>query len=474
MEKNFPFIALLFFIPVLLHGQDGCDIRVKINGYSNDTLWFGQTYGKRARPDFFALKQPDGAFSLKSEKPLPAGLYAILYKRAANAEMQYLNCWLAEGQRKFSLELDLNHLLDNTVVQNAPDNACFFRYLGRYELLSDSLDLLTNDWKSLRTEAAYRACVAQQEALRRYQEDFLRQCPGTMTAELIRQTLFITPPLSGGDSPDWQTEAAGRHLWFRQHYFERMDLGSGQLLKFPLWIDRADYYFSKLPPPDPDSMIEMVEDVLHRLEPHPESYQYYFRYMMNSMSKISRYRTDEAFVYFVRNYLDKGKMDWLSDDRRQTFEDDANRMEPLFVGKQAPDAVFSDKDGKDVSLYSVDAPYTLMVFWLFDCSHCKKELPMLKSLYGKWKTKGLKVFSVCGNSGTDKTASCYAMAEQLGLPPDWLIVTDPLRRSRFSRVYNVSSYPRLILLDANKKILFKHAGEAPAAMLEAEMGRAMK
>lgn len=78
----------------------------------------------------------------------------------------------------------------------------------------------------------------------------------------------------------------------RRHYFDRMNLGSGHFMKYPLWIDRTDYYFSKLPPPVPDSLAAMVEEVFQRLQPDTEAYQYYVGYVMNSLAKMSRYRTD--------------------------------------------------------------------------------------------------------------------------------------------------------------------------------------
>jgi thiol-disulfide isomerase/thioredoxin len=195
---------------------------------------------------------------------------------------------------------------------------------------------------------------------------------------------------------------------------------------------------------------------------------------MNSMSKMSRYRTDEVFVFFVRNWVEKGKADFLTNDRREKYLDDAERMEPVFVGKKVQDATLFDKNDSPRTLFSTDAPYTLMVFWQPDCSHCKKELPILAELWQqKWKAQGLAVFSVCGAS-QDKNAACGELAERLALPGDWTFVSDPMRKSGFSRLYNVSSYPRMILLDAEKRVLFKHTGEATAEMLEAEFARAIR
>lgn len=474
MKKAATLFIFLFFCFTLAKTQNGYDIRVKMDGYQNDTLWFGDTYGKRAQPKDFAVKQPDGYFNLKNEKPHASGMYAIIFKRTASASFQYMSCWLADGQRRFTLETDLNNLSKATVVTGSRENELLYRYFSQYYEINDRLDDLADAWKDAQDEASFRAFVEGEENLKRFQEDFIQKNPGTLTADLIGQTLHLMPPGNHEKYADWQTEASAHHEWQRQHFFDKMDIGNGNFLKYPLWVDRTDFYFSKLPPPVPDSMIVMIEDVLQRLSPDQDAYQYYFRYIMNSLGRMSRYRTDEAFVYFVRQYLDTGKANFLEEDDRRKYGYDAERMEPLFVGKKSPDVTFYDGAGKEVSIYSIDAPYTLLVFWLYDCSHCKRELPVVKRLFEKYQSKGMKVMSVCGKTGEDQVAPCLEFAKQMQMPAEWYILTDPQRRSRFTSLLNVRSYPRLILLDKDKTILYKQNGEVPETTLDREFGRAMK
>ncbi len=474
MKIAAPFFLFFLFFHTSSFAQDGYDIRVKMDGYNYDTLWFGTTYGKRAQPQDFAVKQPDGYFNLKNEKPHPSGMYAIIFKRSASSSFQYISCWLADGQRKFTLETDLRKLNTATNVKGSAENSLLFQYFSRYYPLMDQVEDFTDQWKDAQDAAAFRALTEVEEDLRRFQEDFIQKHAGTLTADLVRQTLYLTPPGNHEKYSDWQIEASARHDWYRQHFFDNMDLGSGDFLKYPLWVDRTDYFFSKLPPPVPDSMIVMIEDLFQRLSPDQDAYRYYFRYVMNSLARMSRYRIDEVFVHFVRRYVDTGKEDWLEEDDRRKYQLDANRMEPLFVGKKAPDVTFFDEAGKDISIYNTEAPYTLLIFWLYDCSHCKRELPVVMRLFEKYRPKGLKVMSVCGKSGEDQIPLCWEFAKQMEMPAEWLILADPQRRSRFSTLLNVRSYPRMILLDAEKNILYKQNGEVPEETLDRELERAMK
>lgn len=463
--------ALLQFFNTLLPAQTGYDIRVKINGYRGDSLWFGHTYGKRPMPDVGTAADKDGYFYFQSDEPAEPGLYALMLKRGRR--MEFLSCWLEEGQRQFTIEADFGRLATSARAIGSAENEALFEYLSGYTPLSGQLTDLTQDWKSAQDEPSFRAMVQKQEELRRYQADFIQGHPGTKTAALVAQTLFLTPENSS--VTDWQAEAEARHRWMRRHYFDQMDLGSGDFMKYPLWVDRTDYYFSKLPPPVPDSLAAMVEEVFQRLQPDTEAYQYYVGYVMNSLARMSRHRTDEAFVHLVRTYLDGGHWDFLSDDRKSRYRNYADRMEPLFVGKKVPDVTLYDREGSPVSLYGVEAPYTLLAFWLYDCGHCKKEMPIVKKLYEeRWREKGLRVISVCGKGGEEDTPKCWDFADHMDTPGDWLVVNDPQRRSRFSTLFNVRSYPRLILLDAEKRVLFKQTGSMPEEVLAREMGRMMR
>jgi hypothetical protein len=69
---------------------------------------------------------------------------------------------------------------------------------------------------------------------------------------------------------------------------------------------------------------------------------------------------------------------------------------------------------------------------------------------------------------------CWEFAERMEMPSGWYLLADPERKSRFSTLFNVRSYPRMILLDSGKTILYKQTGDVPEATLEREFGKLMK
>lgn len=95
-------------------------------------------------------------------------------------------------------------------------------------------------------------------------------------------------------------------------------------------------------------------------------------------------------------------------------------------------------------------------------------------MYDRYKSKGLKVLSVCGKGGEEDTPKCWDFAKTMRMPEDWQLLNDPQRKSRFSTLLNVRSYPRLMLLDKDKNIVYKQVGDVPEEVMVRELERVIR
>ena len=149
MKNTLSLLVVLLFAAAL-KAENGCDITVKMEFYRYDTLWFGTSFGKRALPDFAATIQPDGTFHLKTDKALEPGMYAIIYKRTASSPLQYFQCWLVDGQRKFSIETNISVPYEKPVVVGSPENVALFDYLQKLNVADKRMDeVIERDRKSV-------------------------------------------------------------------------------------------------------------------------------------------------------------------------------------------------------------------------------------------------------------------------------------------------------------------------------------
>ncbi|MBK8564729.1 MAG: redoxin family protein [Saprospiraceae bacterium] len=470
------FILTLFFLLSLAIGtnaQAGCEILVRLEQYTYDTLWFGTTYGKRVVPDFFALKQADGSFLLKTEKPLAQGMYAILYKRAANAALQSFQVWLVDGERKFSLTTNYTAPYESPMLIGSPENDQLYRYLRQFNLADAALDEAIARWRYIQDEATWWQRVKAEEDFRKFQDDFIAGAKLGLTTHLVGQILLPLPPASAKPFTDWKQEAEARWAYQQAHYFDKMSLATPDFLSHPQWLDRADFFWLGLPPPVPDSTRAAIELVFKKLEPFADGYNYYQKYVINSLAKMSQFQLDEVYVYFVRNYLSTGKATWAEPNEVKTAVSNANTLERLFEGKQAPPATVMDRNNNPISLKGIKSKLTMLIFYMPDCGHCKLELPIVAKLYEKYKDKGLQVVPICLKHGED-TQQCWDYLDTQTFPKEWLFLADPERKANLVPVYGVKGYPRLIMLDENWNIRWKRNGESAEWQLDAMLERFLK
>eukprot|EP01030_Chromulinospumella_sphaerica_P006050 gene6050-biopygen5271 len=132
---------------------------------------------------------------------------------------------------------------------------------------------------------------------------------------------------------------------------------------------------------------------------------------------------DEVFVYLVENYYMKGDATWLSAEELNKYIDRAMKIAPNVIGNLAPEMKLPDlATGKEVSLHSVKAKYTVVVFYAPTCGHCKEEMPKIDSMYrAVLKGKGVKIFTV-STEGDEVAAKDFVKRYKL---EDWITTWDP-------------------------------------------------
>jgi thiol-disulfide isomerase/thioredoxin len=178
---------------------------------------------------------------------------------------------------------------------------------------------------------------------------------------------------------------------------------------------------------------------------------------------------DAVYVHLGLNYYAKGLADWTDEEQLQKIVDNAKTLEPLLIGKKAPDITMQRRDGSQVSLYDVESDYTVLYFWRYDCGHCKESTPYMKEFYNKFKDRGVTLFAVCSKQ-TDEVPECWEYIDENEIG-DWLHTVDPYGRSRYFKKYDVKTTPQVYILDKNKEIVMKKIG---AEQLEEGMGKIME
>jgi len=463
--------ALLWALLPSAGAQSGCLIRVEMDNFTADSLWLGETFGRRAVPKQPMFKIGDGVFELRLANAPQELCHAIVYEPSPGAKKAYFTVLIPAGKCDFQVKFDVKSPNQPPVFINSSENEAFLKYSGQVETLLKTRDDRNNDFRLQQDKISLLALEQAEKALVDYQNGFLREHPQSAVAHLVEQWLFKTPPVQAGNTTPGDA-AVFRQNWFREHFLEGVDIASESFWRSTLAIDWLDVFTFKIAMPSPDSVRWHTDEVFRRLQPNPDAQHYYLNYMLNSLEKMSRFNYDEAFIYLVDKYVKTEITEGYSKATRAEKIETAEKIERIRVGKPAPEVTLFTEEGSSVELSKIEADYLFLMFFQTDCSYCKKEVPIVKRLFEKYQRQGLKVVLVCGKPGAD-LADCFEYREKMSLPNDWAILVDGKNKSKFRTLFNVDGYPRLFLLDRNKTILYRRGGSASEAELEIVFGKAI-
>jgi thiol-disulfide isomerase/thioredoxin len=464
------FLAAIAFFSVSLSAQE-VEIRVKIQGLSTDTVWLGETYGKRAIPLYPSLRQPDGWATIKVPTALPDGMYAIIYRRGAKARNSYVPIMLDATEKQFSIDMPMDQPHELAAIVGSPTNQAFFAYYGRMNKMLDDRDSLNDRYMLHEDEASFKALVAYENTIAALQKRTIQTQKGSTLAQWVEWTSLPEYELK----TPWPVAQLERRNIHNQLFVKQ--LGSAPLsnyMRSPLWIERMDIVTFKLWN-NPDSSAVYARQILNTMQRDTACFHYYFNYMVNSFGSMSKYGLDQVFITLVNDFIRAGKAPWTEEGDKTKMGRQADDMVPLLVGKRAPNATLTDFLGNPVVLDDIKANYTLLVFWDPSCGHCKKELPVLARIMPKYYPKDLKVVTYC-SAREDGIIGCRSVRDTLALPTtdEWMYLYDPTNTARVPKLYNLRTFPRLYLLDRNKTIIYRRSGEVSEEELNVMFDRLIK
>jgi thiol-disulfide isomerase/thioredoxin len=169
-------------------------------------------------------------------------------------------------------------------------------------------------------------------------------------------------------------------------------------------------------------------------------------------SKVMGY--DAIFVHFVDKYYKTNQATWVGEEQKTKIIQRSNQISYTLLGKTAVNLMMEDSAGRMQILQTVQAKYTVIIFWEPTCSHCKKEIPMLKAYYDSLRTAGVS-FEVYAIRSDMDSVNWKKFIKEHNLT--WINVQarDAQELATAKYYYDVYSTPTLYLVDEKKSIIGK-------------------
>ncbi len=446
----------------------GYNIRVKLDNYPQTQLVLGFYYGDKTYVKDTVDIGTDGYFTFKADTLLPCGVYLLVTKPDNN----FIQFVLPPDAQQFTIQSDVKDFVSKMKFKGSDDNDRFYDYLRFLGKMRPEADTLRAQMNRLKNNPADSIRITEKLAdidkqVKKLQSDITTKYPGSMTAKVVKASIEPEPPVFTGDEKE---AGLKRYYWYKAHFFDNIDVADPCMLHGPVLHAKIDQYITKVTPQHPDSLNISIDYVLSKMTNSSENFKYYLIHFLNQYAKSNIVGMDGCYVHIVNKYYATGLAPWTKKEDLEKIVDNAKRLEPILIGKIAPNITVMDRNNQPHSLWDVDADYTVLFFWAPDCGHCKKAAPFLVEFARNFQNRGVKVFAVCTATG-DKGGECWKGVEEKGFTDDlFLNMSDPYIRSRYKTLYDVQTTPQIFILDRKHEILMKRiSGEELGKVMEQVM-----
>ena len=448
------FISFFFtvFLSWGLFAQAGYRIDFTIKNYDRDTALLAYKYGNQQFVSDTLTAQTPGHFVFEGTDTIPYGMY-LLVLQPKNRILEFI---IDRGDQHFSVFADAKDLSQPATYLHSSSNAIFQEYvrfmmglrqkaaLIRQEILIQ--DSLKNTQRKNELILAYEQLNQQVE---QYQDKFIHENAGTFPALVVQSIREVKVPEFSG-SPE--TVLKKRYDYYRYHYFDNIDFSDERLLYTNFYSQKVLDYVNKIIPQVPDTLIYELDNLLQKLEAAPKIHRYFLVTFLTQYGNSHEVGFDAIFVHLVNKYVKTGILQDIDEDKKAILLRNADLLEPVLIGKIAPNITLYEEDGSAHSIYDVDKDYTVLYFWGPECGYCKRAAPDLVKFYKAFKDR-VAVITICNQLGKD-SYKCWDSVKEHEFN-DMINLADPDNHSHFQTKFFVRMTPTIYILDKEKRIITK-------------------
>ncbi len=470
--------ALIIFTLILISSFSfGQKLKFKVVGQKDTTVFLVKYYGKGLYyADTAEIKNEVVEFDGKLQQP---GILALLLPQQKYFEFIYNN-------EDVQLETQGEDYVGNMKVKKSEENKVFYDYMHFLSLKRTDANKLSDEKSKLKKEDPnFKILGDKIDAISKevvaYQKNLIATNSTKLVGKIVKMGMDIEIPEAPKDAKGKQIDTLFSYHYFRDHFFDNIDLNDSRLVNTPIFHSKVEMYFGKtMMIQHWDTIIKYAFQFCDRLDPKTKTFEYCVSWITSTYEKSNIMGMDKVFVmmgeryYCAKNAEGKSPASWVKEDKLKDLCEKVNVQKNLVLGVRPPN--ISLRDTTDViwkDFYSLKSEYTIIYFWDPECGHCKKTTPKLEELYlKKFKDRNIEIFSVGKAVGDDfpkwkkfvkdnkltfinvaVTESLFkaAMEDARQFVPKYT----SLEALNYQTTFDIFSTPRVFVLDKDKKIIAK-------------------
>jgi len=474
--------VLLFLALFFISSLQAQKLSFKIDNQKDTTVHLIKYFGKKLYyADTAELKK--GKVEFDGSKQIP-GILGVLLPGQKYFEFIFNN-------EDISIETSLPDMVGSMKVLKSAENKVFIPYIRFISSQKKKVNQMGAERAKLdKEEPRYNTLTKSMEIInkkvKKYQDDLIEEHKSKLVSKIVKMSMDVDIPESPKDANGNIIDSSFSFRYYRDHYWDNVDLTNDALVNNPVFHNKLEYYFGQ------NMMIQHWDTVLYyafpfcdELKPKSKMFEYCVGWITSSYGKSKIMGMDKVYMemlnryYCTENAEGESPAFWVTEDKFEDLCDNLKNKLRLTVGSVPPNLILRDTtDANWRDYYSLKSEYTILYFWDPDCGHCKKTTPKLETLYQeKFKDRNVEIFSVGKAIGEDfekwkkfihdnklsyinvaVTDNLYKEAQDTteGQPKLMNVLrSTTLESLNYQNTFDIFSTPKVFVLDKDKKIIAK-------------------
>jgi thiol-disulfide isomerase/thioredoxin len=394
-----------------------------------------------------------GLLSFRSDTLLPAGMYCV------DIDNRTLDFFISEGApQSFGVQYNFNEGLASAQFTGSPENQALAEYVRFMMGQQMRRQQLQQRMQGSGGQADSLALLnAQIETLLQEVKDKWTEMETAHAGKMI--ALFISSIREPEPEPFTVTDSSANidalrrdyyYTFFKDHFFDNYQFSSPYLLQMPFYSQALSTYFTRLLKPERPEVTGQMARLLEKLKDNKPVYRYTVRELYDLYKNVPYPELEGLYLEVGEKYIvDRPEMWDSAYVNMVAFNIKLAAMNP--VGTNATDLKLNDLAGNAMSLYDVQAAYTVLYFYNPQCGACAEITPKVHATYQEYKNKGVQVFAVYIDRDRDVWMKYVTENNYF----DWINVWDADETAGIYSKYDLHAIPMIYLLDKDKVVMAK-------------------
>jgi peroxiredoxin len=455
--KNFSFI--FFFLCAFSGLAQNAQLIIKLeqipNGVNSDYLIISSYYSEQYHVVYRQEIKNDSiqTFDITLTEPIKSGLFQIYIEDNSEKETNKAEVILNPSEKPVFDAFYFQLKNGSLSVSNSIENQAYTDLLALKEYYEPQILELSEKREFI---SVYDASFKQKsleielntELLQsKFDQELLaleKFYPGTYTTRVMLP-LTLIPVRSS--SLEWSSNYDSYLSFLHRNYFYFVDFNNPEILSHYAFADKLFYYFNDYTEKNAVGAEKGIDIIMGNRKDNNEVNSFLYNYLLRTFLKLD---SESLTKYLVDNYSSSCSLDLPFEELKKL-----QTIQALSVGGIAPEISLPDQNSKYNSLreYCSKNEYTILFVWLSWCSRCQKEIPELSSIYLKYKSKGLGVYTV----SLDEKKSEWE-SKLISVNRNWINVSElvSIPNSSVVKSYNITTTPVIYVLDKSGKVMSKN------------------